>query len=521
MSKSKILFYFCLSFISGVFLASFLTPPLLVAGAGLILGILLVSVFWKYKKLVVFGFCLIFLVLGIWRYSSSILKKENNQLKNYNGKEALTLIGVVSSEPDVREENTKLKINLEKVIDNKNNSHLIKGKVLLTLSHYPKYKYGDELKIKGVPKTPPNFKGFNYKDYLAKEGIYSVIYYPKVEVIKRNQGNIFYRKILSFKEKLRESIYRNLSPPQDSILGAVLLGDKRRVSGDLKQELNITGLRHITAVSGLHVAILTSISMSLLLSLGFWRQQAFYLAIFMTIFFIIMTSLQISAIRAGIMGGFFLLAQYLGKLNSSSRVMAFVAAGMLAQNPLLLRWDVGFQLSFLAVMGIFYFAPFFKKWISSPPSKLAKKFIYYPKSFFYYFFSIILFKNSNLQNITAITLSAQVFTLPILIYNFGYISLISPLTNILIIPLLPYVMLSGFIFSLVGVIFQSLAQILSWPVWLMLTYITNIIDYFSRVSYASLEIKNLPVIFLVVFYIFLGYFAYRANKKRGLVSVQF
>ena len=115
-------------------------------------------------------------------------------------------------------------------------------------------------------------------------------------------------------------------------------------------------------------------------------------------FFIIMTGFQSSAVRAGIMGGLFLLGQYLGRMSVSSRSIVIAAALMLAHNPLLLKLDVGFQLFFLAMIGIIYLMPVFQDWFRKIPAMF------------------------QLRNILAMTLSAQIFTLPILIYNFGYLS---------------------------------------------------------------------------------------------------
>jgi len=177
----------------------------------LVFGILLISVLWKHKKLVVIGFCLLFLVTGIWRHQSA----ESKII--YPQEQDITFVGKVVAEPDIRANNIKLTIKPED----------IDGKILVTVNRYPEYQYGDKLKITGKLETPQEFEDFNYRDYLAKDGVYSVMYWPKIELISKNQGNFVYAKILQFKNKLRESIYQNLSPPQISILRAIILGDKR------------------------------------------------------------------------------------------------------------------------------------------------------------------------------------------------------------------------------------------------------------------------------------------------------
>lgn len=491
MTKSKIFFYFCFSFIGGIFLSSITTISQIYMLGILILGLILISVFWEYKKFVVIGFCILFVVAGVWRHQIALLKIEDNELRKFNDLDQIaTIVGVVRDEPDVREKSIKLIIETESFNENK-----IKGKVLVTVWRYPEYQYGDKLKIIGKLETPKEIEDFNYPGYLAKDGIYSISYFPKIELLER--GNYrgltpsIYAEILKFKNKLRESIYQNLSPPQSSILGAIILGDKRKISEEWKEKLNITGVRHITAISGLHVTVLTTILMTLLIGLGLWRQQAFYFTIILITLFILMTGLQPSAIRAGIMGGLFLLAQYLGKMNVSSRAIVFAGAVILVQNPLLLKLDVGFQLSFLAVMGIIYLAPIFQDWLKFIPEE---KFI-------------------NLRSILVMTLSAQIFTLPILIYNFGRMSLVAPITNILILPAIYWIMIFGFIFAILGVISPILGLIFSFPGWLLLTYLTKVVDFFSKIPLAYKTFENVHWIWLSISYLILGFITWRLQER--------
>ena len=497
LTGSKAFLYFCLSFGAGIFLSSFFTIPkwlvLLFLLAGVSFSLFFLFFLPKKKILAVIGLCLVLLVIGIWRHSQVESGIKNNELGKFNDlDQKITLIGTVCAEPDVRDKNTKLTIK-PKEIKFENGSRTIEGKVLVSANRYPEYQYNDTLKIFGKLKTPHIFENFNYKDYLAKDGIYSVIYYPKIELIGKNDGELFsvvFAKILGFKNKLRNSIYQNLSPPQSTILGAMILGDKTRLSTQLKEKLNIAGVRHITAVSGMHVAILMVLLMILLISLGFWRKQALCLTLIFIILFIVMTGLQTSAIRAGIMGGLFIFAQYLGRLNTSSRAIIFAAAVMLAINPLLLRLDVGFQLSFLAMLGIIYLMPIFQNWLRIIPAKF-------------------------LRDILSMTLAAQVFTLPILIYNFGYMSLVAPLTNILIVPLLPFVLGLGFLFGLTGMLLPFLGWLFSLPCWLFLTYVILIIDRFSGLPFASLTLQ-ISWLWLLSAYLILGYITWQLNKKQRL-----
>jgi len=509
MTSSKIFFYFCLSFIAGIFIGSLISIPhnylwgIVFFNAFLILFSLSVrspqgrrrTLFKKYKLAAVFSFCLIFILFGILRYQTVNFSIQNNNLKQYNEQKVI-LAGKILTEPDIRENSVQLVVDVEKIIIGEDIITTL-GKVLVKVNKYPEYNYADVLLLSGLLKTPQEFEDFNYKDYLAKKGIFSLMDWPSIEVVeKRNYSNwrqFNYAQILEFKNKLKESIYQNLSPPQSSILGAMVLGDKRKISEEWKEKLNITGLRHITAVSGMHIVILTSILMTFLMGLGFWRRQAFYFTIIFIWLFIIMIGFQPSGIRAGIIGGLFLLGQKLGRLSVSSRAVVMAAAAMLAVNPLLLMFDVGFQLSFLAVLGIIHLGPAFRNWLKFIPEA---KFL-------------------NLRSIISMTLSAQIFTLPILVYNFGRVSLIAPLTNVLVLPIIYWIMLFGFIFAILGIIWLPLGWIFSLPAWFLLTYLTKIVDLFSH-PWASKTIENLHWGWLIVFYLLLGLIVKWFRKKTRL-----
>ena len=476
-------------------MGSFFPITQLIMLSFLIFGLFLISVLWKYKKLVVIGFSILFLVLGIWRHQSAELRIINNELRKLNDSgQNSTLIGIVSDEPDIKEKSQKLTVNNEQLILNSEQFNVTE-KILITTQRYPEYKYGDKLKIIGKLETPSeDIEGFNYKNYLKKDGIYSVMSWPEIEVFGQGFGNPVMKLLFSFKNKFKETARTFISPPQVGILEALIFGDEGNISKIWKDKLNFTGTRHITAVSGMNITIIASLLLAFALSLGFWRQQAFYFSIFLLSLYILMIGAPASALRAGIMGGILLTAQHLGRLSIASRLVIFTATIMLALNPFLLRLDVGFQLSFLAILGIIYLQPFINNLFKKIPN---------PKIF-------------PLRITLSTTIAAQIFTLPILIYNFGYIPLISPITNILIVPFLALITISIFIFGLSGMIFWGLGLILSWPIWLFLTYITKIIDWFSQFSWVSQKVDNIHWIWLIVFYLILGFLVWRLREKEKL-----
>lgn len=490
MSSSKILFYLCLSFVVGIFLESVIKVPQYFLWAFLFADVLaiIILLFIKKDNFIILGFCFLLLIIGILRVQISEFNIANDSLSKLNGAGQVVLTGIVYDEPDVRDTTQNIKVRVGESI------------VLVTTSRYPEYSYLDKIKLTGKLETPKELEDFNYKNYLMKDGIYSVMGFPKISVLgakKSNMAENIYSKILWLKDKLRKSIRSNFSPPQSLILEGTVLGDNGVMSQDLKNKLNITGLRHVIAVSGTHIVILSAILMSFLLMLGFYRGQAFYLSVALIWFYIILTGLNSSGVRAGIMGSLFLLAQKVGRQSVGLRIITIACALMLLQNPLLLFYDIGFQLSFLAALGIIFLCPIFKLFFDF----LKKKF--FPKS-----------KKGlgELSNIISSTFAAQIFTLPIMLYSFGNVSLIAPITNLLILPTVPLMMGLGFACSIIGMFSQTLEFITSIPCWILLTYFLKVMDIFSQ-PWAMKTFENVHWVWLIILYLIIISIERFLNKK--------
>ena len=248
----------------------------------------------------------------------------------------------------------------------------------------------------------------------------------------------------------------------------------------------------------MNITIISSLILNFILLFGLWRRQAFYLAIILLIVYILMIGAPASAVRAGILGGLFMIGQNLGRFSTASRAVVFAATFMLLLNPFLLKLDIGFQLSFLAILGIIFLHPLFSGWFKKIPN---------PKIF-------------PLRATLSTTVSAQVFTLPILIYNFGYITLISPITNILIVPFLAPITILIFAFGISGMIFFPLGYVFSWLTWLFLNYILSVIDWFSKVPFATINMQNISWILIIMYYFsaFLLIFWWQRKERNKLLN---
>ena len=411
MTSSKILLCLLLSFIGGVFIASFFEVSVLIFYELLFLGLLYSLVFFKHKSILVFAICLLIFTFGVWK-GNSVEKPE--------------------------------------------------------------------------------------RYYSSQEGYFTFL-----------------------KQRFDNVINQNLSPPQSQILSAILLGNKQSISKEYKEKLNIAGVRHITAISGMHIVILSGILLWLGVAVGLYRGQAFYFAFVFLWLFIFMIGFQPSAIRAGIMGSMFLFCEKIGRQKTADRALLLTAAVMLAINPTLLRHSIGFQLSFLATLGIIYLMPLFQNLFNVLVSKvqtLWKKLLEFnSNSFLKSMFRDAISKHwsRGVISLLSMSLAAQVFVLPLLIYYFGQVSIVSPLTNLFIVPLLPLLMVNGFLFVIAGAIWQPLAFIFLFPVWLLLTYITKIVDLFADFSFSAINFQ-ISWLWLPVVYFLLAIIIWRIKKRQRL-----
>ncbi|MDF1498010.1 MAG: ComEC/Rec2 family competence protein [Patescibacteria group bacterium] len=485
MSKSKYFLLFCVAFICGIFFGSYYSTSIWILL--LIVGfcISLIFLFWKKEKVIILFLIIILFIFGLLRIESEKLNEiENLEIENLNNQEMLVR-GVISEMPEIKNGKQKLILKNIEIIGSKKD---INGKVILYVDKYPEYNLLDEIEINGKLQIPEDFDGFEYKNYLFSRGIYFVIYYPKIKVINTNEKDLYFQ--ISKFRKFSNNIIKKIFPqPQAGIVSAMTLGLKSDISSETLESFNRTGTRHIIAISGLHMTIVAVIFMYLLLAIGLRRSHAFYFAILGIVFFVALVGFPASAVRASVMGGLVLLAVKVGRLSNAGNAIIFAGVLMLLYDPNLLRFDTGFQLSFLAVLGIVYIFP-----------KL----------------DIIFEKYSNFLNIKAIfliTISAQIATLPIILNSFGSFSILSVFANIVVLPFVPTVMLGGFLVMVIGSANLFIAQILSFPIWLVLTFQIEVVKFFASFDFGYLSFERVSIWTMIIYYGVLVFILLFYNKK--------
>jgi competence protein ComEC len=484
VSKSKIFLILSLSFIGGVFGASFYYPKIVDLSylyLLLVLAIILLAINHKNLKIVVLSMSVVVFVFGAHLVSGKFQEIENLDL---DGQEFSGEV-VISKEPEVS--GSRQKIIVSPIDPQKN------FKLLINSFDGSPYSFGEKLQVSCVLKIPKSqFEGnstFNYQMYLAKDGIFYECQKPKIESLSLGEGNRFLAGIFWVKNRFKEKIEKNIPSPEAGLVSGLLLGGDDMLSKEWQEKFSVTGMTHIVAVSGYNVTIIAEYLMLTGIFLGLWRKKAFWFAVAGIVIFITMIGLPSSGVRAGVMGTLLLWAAKNGRLANSQNAIIFSAVVMLLINPLILRYDVGFQLSFLATLGIVYLYPIFENLIV----KRNKVF--------------------GITEIFCLTMAAQIFVLPIILFNFGNLSLISPLANVLILPIVPLAMLLGFLAATVAFIFEPLAIVFSWLAYLPLKYETLVIDFLAGFQYSAVEAR-LSWWGLSVWYIILAVVVYRAKRKK-------
>ncbi len=256
-------------------------------------------------------------------------------------------------------------------------------------------------------------------------------------------------------------INQSLPEPQASLLNGILFGIRANLPQDLYQALITTGTIHIIALSGQNISILTNIVSKITLPLG--RRLSAIFSIFILIVFVIFVGLEPTIIRAAIMGCISLLAVYFGRQSWSLLSLILAAGIMLIVNPDYIA-QLSFKLSFLATLGIIIFGRYHNQKSQNAWQEIGREL------------------KINFRT----TISAQIFTVPLIIWKFRRLSLIAPLTNIIIGWTIGPIMSLGLLLCLAGWVFLPLGQVVGWIVWVLLTFVIESVQLTAKIPFASI-----------------------------------
>ncbi|MCC7289062.1 ComEC/Rec2 family competence protein [bacterium] len=293
---------------------------------------------------------------------------------------------------------------------------------------------------------------------------------------------------------LKQSFYSGLQIALGEKLAGfmmgLLIGARSLIGKDLGDALSTVGLSHMVAVSGYNLTIIVALLYRIIGRR--WRWAGFVVASWFCAFFVIISGASASIVRAAVMLFVLLLCRHFGRRLSMPAALGIGAIVTVGFNPAYLLGDLGWQLSFLSLLGIILFAPVIQGLL--------------PKRF------------GIITEIVAVTLAAQLTTAPLIAYHFGVLSLIGPLANVLIMPIVPILMLAGFVAGTVGVVLPGVAFALLTPIRFVGEQIIDLIYYLASLRWSQIGESALPQLTMLTAYSILLVFALIGARRRRIQS---
>ncbi|HEY4499910.1 MAG TPA: ComEC/Rec2 family competence protein [Candidatus Paceibacterota bacterium] len=440
MAVHRLAFWFCAFFLLGVLLQSISGNFILVTGAAILAAFYFLA-FQRYA----FALLMLLLLIGggytAWRDA-----QKQRQIASLQSRTEFH--GVIRN-IEYTEGSQKILLALDGAI------------IRVTARRYPSLTYGDEITVRGAIRE-------------------DLILFPQISRINTEQGNWVIAQLLQLRDKVLTVLKQSLPSEEASFLAGITLGARESFSKELQNDLKQSGTTHLVALSGYNIAVIAAT----ISFMGFWFTVA------VIILFVLMTGAAASVVRAAIMGIIILLAQRVERRYSLRNAIAVAAFLMVLWNPRVLVFDIGFQLSFAALLGIVYVAPALK--------------------------NIFRIENAGLlswkENIV-MTIAAQLAVLPLLLGYFGSVSVTSVLANVLVVGAMPLTMAFGFTLGGAGLFFNTFGNIIGWLVHPLLVYELAVIRFFSHYA-LPISVTSFSIFAGIVYYSGLIYFTIW-NQKRN------
>lgn len=464
--------------------------------------ILIVNFFPSYSYRNFFFSLLFYLIVvigGIWSIARNNPTTNSDHFSNLHG---VQVIGVVVDEPIYKSKTIRVPIQVKALI-NKDSTIRAEGKLILTIQRDSlqefELTYGDEIIFKNrisEIQAPFNPNEFNYKKYLANKGIGHQCYLTVDELQKVGCGNANYlvAKSLIWRQQLinKFSLYIHNSEAYQIAI-ALIFGYRSDVNTSTLEAFTHTGTIHILSVSGLHVSLVFGLLTLVLVWMDSFKYGRVYrciLILFSIWLYVILTGMSPSILRAGIMISFFIVSIIGKRKQVPLNTLLASAFFILLMSPYYL-FDVGFQLSYSAMLGIILMFPLLKK-MWTPSQKWTKLLVEY----------------------CYISIAAQLFTLPLALYYFGQFPVYFLVANLFIAVPSTLIMYLGI--ALVFIPFDGLAKVVGMLLDWILTFSLNSLKMIAEWPFAVSEgiLWNGIQAVLLILILFLGIvtFNYRDRK---------
>jgi competence protein ComEC len=350
--------------------------------------------------------------------------------------------------------------------------------------------YGDTGTLSCVLKAPEA----SWRMYYAKDGI---AYKCRVSSWEKTGSRYPIGRVLfGFRGWFEDALSKALPEPEAGLAKGLIIGGSRQLPDAVVSDFRSAGLSHIVAVSGYNISIIASCF--LLLGVGCFlpRPKAAVFSLFATVAFVILSGAPASAVRAFGMSSVLVSAGWFGRRYASIQSIVMVASVMLLLNPLLLRHDIGFLLSFAATAGI----ALTSSWVG----RIVKR----------------VRHGAFFVEAALLTFCANLFVMPVIFANFGTFSPVSFLANAVILPIVPYAMLFSALVGGAGMIAPVLGSLLSFPAYAAVFPIVFGAEYMAGLSRGVMIHAEFGWLATIVWYGILGFVFVSIEKRRLGVSIK-
>jgi len=479
------LFWLGLIWLAGIIVgrASGLSAWIYLVGAGLGLASWLLAQDWLRRM----GPGILIFSLGGFRFALAVTVFDDTQLAFHNDSlRPVVLNGIISDFPDVRDRYVGLRVAADSVQYSSTEGALpITGTALVQAGRLGSYSYGDRVQATGFLETPRETEEFSYREYLARQGIHSLMQEAAVVRIAQRQASPILQRMFDLRQRAFETVHALFPEPEASLLAGILLGIESGIDDEVRQAFNDTGTTHIIAISGFNLTVLAGLVISLF---GRWlgMRRGALAAGLAILLYTLLVGADAAVVRAAIMSGLVLLARYLGRQAHALASLSAAAFGMSLLNPQVL-WDVGFQLSFAATLGLVLYADPIKirfvrlasGWVSPEQAERWA---------------------GPVGDYLLFTLAAQLTTLPLTALHFRRLSLVSLIANPVVLPAQPPLMMLGGLAVLAGLIWQPIGQLLAFAAWPFPAFTVRAVSLFASFPGAAIDLNPVALPTVIALY---------------------
>jgi competence protein ComEC len=488
--------YLAISFAVGVAIAELLDIHIS-ALLGMMVITLLVLLIHRQTNLAIFYLTFVFLLIGSIRYQTWKTDHLHHPVEKLFPIDSISLTAEVripvSSQCDL------FTVYVEKLIIEAD-TLMVDRRFVLKFDSLPVRLYpGDLLFLQGVTidhlSGPRNPGQYDVKSHLLKKGILGRILlqtYSTVQACRSQKKLPFEKWLFLIRERIDQHIRNLCRGNAGHFLSGILLGKKAGIDYQIKRDFQKSGVAHVLAISGLHVGFMVLFVHFLVSFLPFSFRIQNVITLFILGIYMLLSGANPPVIRATLMVAIYLFGQILERKPISYNTLGIAAFIILIFQPQQLFW-VGFQFSFVAVFSIFYFYERLKfledmiklRFVSNDVSKKLTKIIVTP---------------------FLISLSAQLGTIPLMGYYFQNIPLISIFLNVLVIPLIGFIVALGVLMLFVSILYFEFALVVASFLSKVIQVLIEIVHFTAQLPSAYVEIPSFDVIHTLFYLLFLTVF---------------